>query len=210
MEGVCTQPWPPEDPVGEPALGPGDPRGEAALPGSLPQASGPGGARPGGAATPRQRPARPRPPCGCPASPRALRPTPSGPGVSHRVPVRARGQGPWARGVAQCDAPTRPGGLGPPRVAVLRCAPSFLTPVLVSPSADRPTSSSQHRHPQTACGLPGPRDPEFCCQRHEAWLGEGVAVARAGDCRALRNLLCQLRGCEVRKLRPRGDSSKVT
>lgn len=210
MEGVCTQPWPPEDPVGEPALGPGDPGGEAALPGSLPQASGPGGARPGGAATPRQRPARPRPPCGCPASPRALRPTPSGPGVSHRVPVRARGQGPWARGVAQCDAPTRPGGLGPPRVAVLRCAPSFLTPVLVSPSADGPTSSSQHRHPQTACGLAGPRDPELCCQRHEAWLGEGVAVARAGDCRALRNLLCQLRGCEVRKLRPRGDSSKVT
>lgn len=155
------------------------------------------------------------PPCGCPASPRALRPTPSGPGVSHRVPVRARGQGAWARGVAQCDAPTRPGGLArkhpcPPRVAVLRCAPSFLTPVLVSPSADRPTSSSQHRHPQTACGLPGPRDPELCCQRHEAWLGEGVAVARAGDCRALRNLLCQLRGCEVRKLRPRGDSSKVT
>lgn len=195
MEGVCTQPWPPEDPVGEPALGPGDPRGEAALPGSLPQASGPGGARPGGAATPRQRPARPRAPCGCPASPRALRPTPSGPGVSHRVPVRARGQGAWARGVAQCDAPTRPGGLGPPRVAVLRCAPSFLTPVLVSPSADRPTSSSQHRHPQTACGLAGPRDPELCCQRHEAWLGEGVAVARAGDCRALRSLLRQLRGC---------------
>lgn len=195
MEGVCTQPWPPEDPVGEPALGPGDPGGEAALPGSLPQASGPGGARLGGAATPRQRPARPRAPCGCPASPRALCPTPSGPGVSHRVPVRARGQGPWARGVAQCDAPTRPGGLGPPRVAVLRCAPSFLTPVLVSPSADRPTSSSQHRHPQTACGLAGPRDPEFCCQRHEAWLGEGVAVARAGDCRALRNLLRQLRGC---------------
>lgn len=195
MEGVCTQPWPPEDPVGEPALGPGDPGGEAALPGSLPQASGPGGARPGGAATPRQRPARPRPPCGCPASPRALRPTPSGPGVSHRVPVRARGQGAWARGVAQCDALTRPGGLGPPRVAVLRCAPSFLTPVLVSPSADGPTSSSQHRHPQTACGLPGPRDPELCCQRHEAWLGEGVAVARAGDCRALRSLLRQLRGC---------------
>lgn len=195
MEGVCTQPWPPEDPVGEPALGPGDPGGEAALPGSLPQVSGPGGARPGGAATPRQRPARPRPPCGCPASPRALCPTPSGPGVSHRVPVRARGQGAWARGVAQCDAPTRPGGLGPPRVAVLRCAPSFLTPVLVSPSADGPTSSSQHRHPQTACGLAGPRDPELCCQRHEAWLGEGVAVARAGDCRALRSLLRQLRGC---------------
>lgn len=208
MEGVCTQPWPPEDPVGEPALGPGDPGGEAALPGSLPQASGPGGARPGGAATPRQRPARPRAPLRLSrltqspasyairtASPRALCPTPSGPGVSHRVLVRARGQGPWARGVAQCDAPTRPGGLGPPRVAVLRCAPSFLTPVLVSPSADRPTSSSQHRHPQTACGLAGPRDPEFCCQRHEAWLGEGVAVARAGDCRALRNLLRQLRGC---------------
>lgn len=228
MEGVCTQPWPPEDPVGEPALGPGDPGGEAALPGSLPQASGPGGARPGGAATPRQRPARPRPPCGCPASPRALRPTPSGPphpepcALRHPDLVSAtespserggRGHGPGASHsvTPRLGLGASPASTPAPRGWPCCAAPRASSPLFWSPPAQTgpppPPNTAIHKLP-VACPGHGTLSSAVSGMRHGS--GRGSPWPGLGTVEHSGIFYVSSAAVQVTKLRPRGDSSKVT